>query len=303
MNNPTINEISSMKQLLETNRRPDCRGALETRNFTIDFSEGAAVVHLGKTLVSCRTTAEQVLPQEDRPSEGFHYLSLSSPNKFENSFQAESLCQIKDALHRTKAIDLESLVIKMGTLVWCLRSEITIIDNDGGLIEAMNLAMLSSLLSLKLPGPRGPRPLIIHHLPFAITFGVYSQHILFADPTFLETAALEGTVTFFANASGHICGMHKNGGFPLPSHIIDHLIDVTLDTVKEWHSRLMDLLGPNAPTMLASLVQKHTSVPSKPVEEVVALPQTKEDEKITEEEEEDEDEPMDPSFKKLFGFS
>ncbi|OHT08245.1 nucleolar autoantigen-like protein [Tritrichomonas foetus] len=272
----TDNEVRSMEALLAYHeKRSDGREKDEVRIPIFEFSINSAIVHLGSTLVSCSTTAEIIRPNEDRPSEGLHLLSLQSPNRIHKSFQTEALVQIRDCLHRTRALDLESLVIKIGEQVWCLKSDIVILNNDGGLFEAVNLAVIGSLLHTKLPGPRGPRPIVLHHLPIAVTFGYlnlnrmpgvdrnqpYIQPLCFVDPTYLETLALDGLLTIFSNAQGEICAIHKNDGIPLSSFVfpsqtdshINMAIEISLAVAKKWHSALMHQMGKNAPPSLAKL--------------------------------------------------
>ena len=179
-------------------------------------------------------------------------------------------------MHRTRALDLESLVVKIGEEVWCLKSDIVILNNDGGLYEAANLALIGSLLNTKLPGPRGLRPIVLHHLPIAVTFGFldftkspkfdrsqpYPQPICFTDPTYLETLALDGLLTIYANAQGEICAIHKNGGvslsaFVFPTQTDSHIntaISYALEIAKDWHISLMKQMGDSAPPSLANVI-------------------------------------------------
>lgn len=273
----TRNEEISMEQLINLSEiRADGRRRMQFRTFDFEFSNNSAIIHFGKTLVSCSTTAEIVTPSEDRPSEGIHVVSMTSPNRMIKTFQTEALVQIRDCLHRTRALDLESLVIKIGEKVWCLKSDIVILNNDGGLFEACNLALIGSLLCTKLPGPRGPRPLVLHHIPIGVTFGYlnrskigsadtrapYPQPLCIADPTYLESAVLHGILNIFVNAQGEICALHKNGGVPLSNFVfptqsdthINIAIEIALKIAKNWHARLMMQLGSSAPSSLANLV-------------------------------------------------
>ncbi|KAH0794400.1 exosome complex component RRP45A isoform X1 [Histomonas meleagridis] len=298
----TPNEMRAMENILQTERRVDGRQPQETRYFRIEFSTNSAVVHLGKTLVTCTTTISQEKPDDDRPSEGRHVISISSPHKLDYSFQADTVYQLRAALHHTRALDLESLVIKIGELVWNLKSDIVIQNNDGGLIEACHLALVSSLLSTKLPGPRGLRAIVIHHLPIAITFGFLEAHLIFVDPTLKESSVLKGFLTIFANAQGEICAIHKNGGLPVRQNVIDIAVDKAFEIVRLWHAELMKQMGPNAPPLLKQIISQKS-------EEIMETPKTEEEiqrevveefqEAAKEEDYEDEDEEVDPSLLSL----
>lgn len=283
------NEVQSMETLLTLGSiRADGREKMDVRPISFEFSINSAIVHIGKTLVSCSTSAEIIKPTEERPSEGLHQISLQSPNRISKSFQTEALVQIRDCLHRTRALDLESLVLKIGEEVWCLKSDIVVLNNDGGLYEAANLALIGSLLFTKLPGPRGPRPVVLHHLPIAVTFGYlntsksikfdrsrpYPQPICFADPTYLESLALDGFLTIFANAQGEICAIHKNGGVPLSTFVfpaqsdshVNIAIEHALQVAKQWHVSLMKQMGELAPPSLANIIPLHEKEEEKSTE-------------------------------------
>lgn len=300
----SVNEISAVAELLGTHQRPDLRAPEDLRPFKVDFSKDAAVVRLGDTLVSCRTLVERVPPHEDRPSEGIHQLGIQSIQRLNQSFHSEALDAIRNSLHKTRALDLESLVIKIGEEVYSLKSDIVIQNDDGGLMEAMHLAILASLLSTKLPGPRGPRPLVLHHLPIAVTFGYLENYFVITDPTYTESAALSGELTIFANAQNEVCGIHKNGGVGLPAALMEQLIDTSMDIAKFWHKELMDQMGPAAPQMLKNMVSC-----AQPKKEAESLPELQKqiieemkgvDESQEEGMEEDQEE-LDPSILALFG--
>jgi exosome complex RNA-binding protein Rrp42 (RNase PH superfamily) len=264
----TSNELSSVAAILETHQRPDGRLPFSPRRFTLDFSDGNCLVHLGDTLISCRTTAEQVPPHEDRPSEGVHTISVQSLLRIDDSFRRESIRELKASLHRTRALDLESLVVKLGELVWALRSDITILNNDGGLLPAMQLALVGSLLATKLPGPRGRRAVALHHLPIAVSFGFLENFFWFVDPTAIETALFQGIITIFVNVSGEVCGVHKIGGAGVPPQLIDQLLSIGMDVADVWHREILEQMGAEAPQMLKNLV-KWAPVKSKSDGEVV----------------------------------
>lgn len=249
----TPNELKSFTDILSSERRVDGRRPHDTRRFHIDFRPNAAIVRLGRTLVSCTNTLAQEAPAAERPSEGRHTIAISSPHSADFAFRTEALSQMRGVLHKTRALDLESLVVRIGELAWSVRSDIVIIDNDGGLLEAMNLALAASLLATKLPGPRGMRPLVLHHLPLAITFGIFEAHLLVADPTAREAAAMRGTVTVFANAQGELCGLFKSGGAPLRQAAVDAAVAQAIGIARTWHAEVMRQMGANAPLLLRKI--------------------------------------------------
>nr|GEX23060.1 exosome complex component RRP45A-like isoform X1 [Tanacetum cinerariifolium] len=60
---------------------------------------------------------------------------------------------------------------------------------------------------------REPLPLIIHHLPVAVTFGfIGDENIVVIDPTHYEEAVMGGSMTATLNTNGDVCAIQKAGG-------------------------------------------------------------------------------------------
>ncbi|CAH1436025.1 unnamed protein product [Lactuca virosa] len=58
-----------------------------------------------------------------------------------------------------------------------------------------------------------PLPLIIHHLPVAVTFGFYGkENIVVIDPTHHEEGLMGGSMTATLNTNGEVCAIQKAGG-------------------------------------------------------------------------------------------
>ena len=215
----TNTEKRAVENLLVNGHRLDKRDFREPRPMKVSLSEGSSIVHLGKTIVSCHTTYTEEIPDENRPNEGLFSLSLATPYRIDSQFRIEVLRSIKAAFIKTKALDLESLVIKIGISCYHLNSEIVILDNDGGLIDACTASLAMSLLSLHIPGSRGPRPICLHHLPLSVTFFVYTPEIIVVDPTLLEASITNpcfiqtskpASITIFANANGYVISLRAS---------------------------------------------------------------------------------------------
>jgi exosome complex component RRP45 len=292
----TVNELSAASATLAVRERPDGRLPFSPRRFTLRFSPSACLVTLGATIVSCRTSPEQAAPHEERPSEGIHTIAIHSLSRLDESFGRESVHELKTALHRTRALDLESLVLKLGESVWALRSDLTIVNNDGGLLPALQLALLGSLMATKLPGPRGLRAVVLHHLPIAVSFGYLDGLSCFVDPTALETAVCQGVVTLFLNVSGEICALYKIGGGGIPPALIEQLLALGMDIAVAWHGEIMEQMGADAPPMLKNLVKRV----ERPVKEAARDGEPAVVEPETEAEEEEQFENLPPSLLALF---
>ncbi|XP_058008879.1 exosome complex component RRP45A isoform X2 [Hevea brasiliensis] len=236
----TVNEKKFIETALASDMRVDGRNPLEYRKITIKFGreDGSSEVQLGQTHVMGFVTSQLVQPYRDRPNEGslsiFTEFSPMADPSFEPGRPGESAVElgriIDRGLRESRAVDKESLCVLAGKLVWAIRIDLHILDNGGNLVDAANIAALAALLTFQRPectlgGEDGqqvivhppevkePLPLIVHHLPIAVTFAFFnSEHTMLIDPTHNEEAVMGGRMTVTVNANGDICAIQKAGG-------------------------------------------------------------------------------------------
>ncbi|XP_045807942.1 exosome complex component RRP45A-like isoform X1 [Trifolium pratense] len=248
----TVNEKQFIENALLSELRVDGRGPLEYRKLSIKFGkdDGSAEVQLGETRVMSFVSAQLVQPYKDRPNEGtlsiFTEFSPMADPSFEPGRPGESAVElgriIDRGLRESRAIDTESLCILSAKLVWAIRIDIHILDNAGNLVDAANIAALASLLTFRRPEcslggedgqqvvvhppeVREPLPLILHHLPVAVTFGFFSnENLVVLDPTYHEEAVMTGRMTATLNANGDVCAIQKPGEQGIFQHIIMHCL-------------------------------------------------------------------------------
>ncbi|XP_023516890.1 exosome complex component RRP45A-like isoform X2 [Cucurbita pepo subsp. pepo] len=183
-------------------------------------------------------TAQLVQPYRDRPNEGtlsiFTEFSPMADPSFEPGRPGESAVElgrvIDRGLRESRAVDMESLCVVSGKSVWAVRVDLHILDNGGNLVDAANIAALAALSTFRRPEcslggddgqeviihppeVREPLPLIIHHLPIAVTFAFFrSESTLVIDPTHYEEAVMGGRMTVTLNANNDVCAIQKAGG-------------------------------------------------------------------------------------------
>ncbi|XWS42878.1 hypothetical protein CRYUN_Cryun16bG0051900 [Craigia yunnanensis] len=244
----TVNEKNFIKTALLSEIRIDGRKPLEFRNIIINFGreDGLAEVQLGQTRVMGIVTAKLVQPYRDRPNEGtlsiYTEFSPMADPSFEIGRPGESAVElgriIDRGLRESKAVDTESLCIVAGKLVWAIRIDLHILDNGGNLVDAANIAALAALMTFRRPEcslggedgqeviihppeMREPLPLIVHHLPIAVTFGFFiDESIVVIDPTHNEEAVMAGRMVATVNANGDICAIQKAGGEGVSQRVI-----------------------------------------------------------------------------------
>ncbi|KAK4276263.1 hypothetical protein QN277_019231 [Acacia crassicarpa] len=250
----TINEKKFIETALLSELRVDGRRPFDYRKLTIKFGreDGSSEVQLGQTHVMAFVTAQLVQPYRDRPNEG----SLSIYTEFSpmadpsyepgrpGEFAVELGRIIDRGLRESRAVDTESLCVLSGKLVWAVRIDIHILDNGGNLVDAANIAALASLLTFRRPEcslggedgqqvvvhppeVREPLPLIVHHLPIAVTFGFFSnENIMVIDPIHLEEFVMTGRMTATLNANGDVCAVQKAGGEGISQRLIMHCLQL-----------------------------------------------------------------------------
>ena len=86
-------------------------------------------------------------------------------------------------------MDCDSLCILTGKYAWNIQCELSLLNNDGNLIDAFNYAAIIALHQYRLPfvtvergklhvwsfEEKKPQTLSIHHWPIIMTFGVMNQ--------------------------------------------------------------------------------------------------------------------------------
>ncbi|KAH7277291.1 hypothetical protein KP509_39G044100 [Ceratopteris richardii] len=251
---------------LKEDQRIDGRRPFDSRRLNMKFlrEDGSAEVQLGQTLVMCCVSCQLVQPFPDRPNEGslsvFTEFSPMADSSFEPGRQGENAVElgrvIDRGLRESRAVDTESLCVLAGKAVWSLRIDISILDNGGNLIDAASIAALAALLSFRRPecsagGEEGqeviihppeirePLPLILHHLPVAVTFAFFGDgDLVVVDPSYKEELVMKGRLTVTMNVHGDICSVQKGGGVGVSSGEIMRCLRIAATKVADVTSSL-----------------------------------------------------------------
>ncbi|KAL4201254.1 hypothetical protein AMTRI_Chr02g215130 [Amborella trichopoda] len=236
----SVNEKKFIENALLSDHRVDGRRPFDYRRLSLKFGsdDGTAEVQLGQTHVMGFVTAQLVQPYRDRPNEGtfsiFTEFSPMADPSFEPGRPGEAAVElgriIDRGLRESRAVDMESLCVLAGKLVWAIRVDLHILDNGGNLVDAANIAAVAALLTFRRPEcslggedtqnviihqpeVREPIPLIVHHLPIAVTFAFFDDgEILVIDPTYKEEIIMGGRMTVTMNTNEDVCAIQKPGG-------------------------------------------------------------------------------------------
>ncbi|CAA7404505.1 unnamed protein product [Spirodela intermedia] len=279
--------------------RVDGRQPFDYRNLTIDLGreDGQAQVCLGQTRVMAIVTSELVQPYRDRPTEGtlsiFTEFSPMADPSFEAGRPGELAVEmgriIDRGLRESWAVDMESLCVIAGRFVWAIRVDLHILDNGGNLIDAANAAVLAALLTFRRPEcsiegvdaqevimhppeEREPLPLTIHHLPIAVTFGIFNEgNNLMIDPNHHEEAVMVGRITVIMNSNGEVCAIQKPGGEGLLPSMIMQCLRIASTKAAEVNAQIERSIDSYNEARLLRQIKLYTSLLSSSAAEGDAL--------------------------------
>jgi exosome complex component RRP42 len=212
-------------------KRLDGRNLYEIRPIEIEFdiikkANGSAKVKLGNTEVVAGVKVETGEPFEGLENKGALILSAevlptaspySEPGPPDE--EAVELARVVDrGVRESQMVDLDKLVLIPGKTVYTIFVDCSIINTDGNLFDATSYAVVSALISSKLPifeiqdgkvvdiGSRQDPP--ITTIPISIT-AVRIGDAVILDPTSEEEACMDARITITTNSDGHFTAIQK----------------------------------------------------------------------------------------------
>lgn len=244
-------ETIKRNQIVETlakGKRLDGRGLNEYRKLeittnVIEKANGSARVNLGNTQVLAGVKIDKGTPFPDTPNKGLlivgaevlpmaaPYLEAGPPD--ENAIE---LARVVDrGVRESEMIDVSTLCIKEGKWVYSVFVDVNILNVDGNLFDATSYAVVSALLTAKMPkfvldgdtvkdtGERVPLP--VSKVPISVTIANVNNTLVL-DPTLEEEAVMDARITLDTEDGGNLCaGQKGEPGFFTPEQIV---------TAAEW---------------------------------------------------------------------
>jgi exosome complex component RRP42 len=218
-------------ELLSKGKRADGRGLneprkLEIKTHVIEKANGSAMVKLGNTEVLAGVKIDKGVPFPDTPDKGLlivgaevlpmaaSYLEAGPPDE-----GAIELARVVDrGVRESEMIDVSSLCIKAGKWVYSVFVDVNILNVDGNLFDATSYAVVSALLTSKMPkfvmdgdavkdtGERVPLP--VHKIPVSVTIANINNTLVL-DPTEEEEAIMDARITLDTEDGGNLCAGQK----------------------------------------------------------------------------------------------
>ncbi|MBQ2962221.1 exosome complex protein Rrp42 [Methanobrevibacter sp.] len=252
----------SITRLINDGKRADGRAFDERRDIfiepnVIDKAEGSARVKLGDTQVIVGVKPTIGEPFADTPNLGVlmtncELLPMAAPGFEPGPPSPESieLARVVDrGIRESELVDLEKLCIEEGKKVWMLFIDLHVIDYDGNLFDASNLAVMAALMNTKLPVAEYIDDEVVlsedetMDLPIrdklALSTFVKIGDGLILDPSLEEEEILEARITIGVTDEGnHVCSMQKGGEVPLTRDEILDAVHMAFTTKDDLLSHL-----------------------------------------------------------------
>lgn len=220
-----------MWDAISKGRRLDGRNLDEVRPIHIELdiigkANGSARVKLGNSEVVAGVKVETGEPFEGLENKGALILSAevlptASPYSEPGPPDEETieLARVVDrGIRESQMIDLDKLVLVPGKIVYTIFVDCSVINADGNLFDATSYAVVSALISSKLPvfevqddkvvdtGKRQDPP--ITTIPVSITSVRIGDVVIF-DATAEEEACMDARITLTTNSNGHYTAIQK----------------------------------------------------------------------------------------------
>ena len=224
-----------IREIVSQDQRIDGRGLhefrpIEIREGTFTKAEGEAWLKLGNTQVLVGVKADVGEPFPDTPDKGVlvsntELLPLASPTfepgpPNENSIEVARV--VDRAIRSADAIDMSSLVITEGKLVYMIFLDMYVLDYDGNLEDALTMASLIALARAEIPEvevneegeiviKESKWKLRLKDIPINFTFVKIGDKLLL-DPVLEEEQVSDAAITLAIDKEGRVCSIQKKHG-------------------------------------------------------------------------------------------
>lgn len=221
-----------MREAILRSKRLDGRSLDEGRPLEIELgiigkADGSARVRLGNSEVVAGVKVETGEPFEGLENKGALILSAevlptASPYIEPGPPDEETieLARVVDrGVRESEMVDLEKLALVPGKIVYTIFVDCSIINYDGNLFDASSYAVVSALMSSKLPvyevqgdgtvmntGMKMDPP--ITTIPVSVTAVKIGDSVIL-DPTAEEEACMDARITITTNSDGNFAAMQK----------------------------------------------------------------------------------------------
>ena len=235
-----IASTSLIRSLINKGTRLDGRKFLEYRKINskvniISKAEGSCYVEMGDTKVVVGIKFYIMEPYPDTPDEGGLVVSLNYvPIVFqdlEQNIDIEFSRIIDRSIRESKMINMKDFCISKGKRAIHIFVDGYIINHDGNLVDALNLAAVKALKSTNLPKVEDgkiiqtEKKLKLSSLPVTVTISKLEDKYL-VDLNRIEEKAVDYSLAVSFLSENEICAMQKMGIGGIKSTELKKLIEI-----------------------------------------------------------------------------
>lgn len=256
---------AQMLDVLTKGVRLDGRGLLDYRPVSIETgiiekANGSAKVRIGNTEVIAGVKVQTGAPFEDTPDQGLlvvtaEVLPLASayaepgpPNE-----DAIELARVADrGIRESGVVDMKELCLVKGKNVLAVFIDVSVLNVDGNLFDAVSYAAVAALLSSTMPKyevtDEGVKdtgktvPLPVKLIPVSVTM-VLIGNTLIVDPTLDEESVMTARITISSADKNNICAGQKGNPGGFTEEQVMHAIDTALSKGEEIRKLLKKSVG------------------------------------------------------------
>ncbi len=242
----------TIQNLVSAGKRADDRDNFEYRNIfvkknVLEYSEGSAMVRLGKSQVLCAVKIGTGEPYSDREDEGIlttsaelmplaSYLFDPGPP----SEEAIELARVVDrGVRAAEMIDMKKLYIAENK-VFVIYIDLYVMDHDGNLIDAAGLAAMAALQCTRIPKLENGQVIKGEYdgnleLIKDVTTHTFAKvgNTLLLDPCLDEEKGMDARVTLEITNDNSICAIQKWGSGSFTQEELNTSIDIAFKKRKE----------------------------------------------------------------------
>lgn len=231
----------------EDGRRLDEFRKLRVETGLIESADGSARVDLGDTTVIAGVKIVPGTPYADAPADGTittgaEFTAMAHPT-FEPGPPGEDAIELARVVDRgireSGMVEVGKLCIKEGEQIWMVYIDIYIINHDGNLFDASNIASVCALKTAVIPNgqygikdgagnavPDAPLPTVC--LPVSVTHWKIGNDLI-VDPNFDEEAIASARLTVCTDDAGNYRAMQKGGKGSITRADLEHCLDAAVE--------------------------------------------------------------------------
>jgi len=243
-----------VKELISSDTRLDGRKPLEFRPIDLKVNalkkaEGNCMLSIGNTKVVVGVKFEVMKPYPDSPEEGGLVVSLNYvPITFKSLPQNKDVefSRVVDrSIRESHCLDMCEFCLEKGEKAFNIYIDAYVLNYDGNLIDALNLATVKALMNATMPAideegkiMRTDKKINLKCIPVMVTISSVDQKYM-VDLSAAEEPAIDYALSISFIDNGKICAMQKQGEAGIPREELEKIFEIAAEKQEELRKVLM----------------------------------------------------------------